>query len=298
MKNNDFKRFSQFFRESTCTKRMIVGVIPSSSLLPVPGHKDLLENVEALTSFSKNYRIYILESKGSPLDHNERVKWMRKLNPKHARHIMSEKFSDSPSVADYLSGKGINATLVISDKKSFPSLIESVKTIECKYNESDFIDALKKGDMRHFKEFSEVPFKTALEYCNFLREKMDISVTLDADFGEKSTVREQYVRGEIFNVGDSVVLNATAQPSTVMYRGANYLIVQENDGTKKRVWIEEVTPLREEEELEKDEDDPCQDGWVMRGTKEKNGRTVPDCVPQFPEEYARDPAAYRRKYSG
>lgn len=33
------------------------------------------------------------------------------------------------------------------------------------------------------------------------------------------------------------------------------------------------------EELEKDEDDPCWDGYVQVGTKMKDGKEVPNCVP-------------------
>lgn len=32
--------------------------------------------------------------------------------------------------------------------------------------------------------------------------------------------------------------------------------------------------------LKKLEEDPCQDGWVMVGTKQKDGQTVPNCVPE------------------
>lgn len=33
------------------------------------------------------------------------------------------------------------------------------------------------------------------------------------------------------------------------------------------------------ENLEKDDDDPCWDGYVQLGTKMKNGKEVPNCVP-------------------
>jgi hypothetical protein len=36
---------------------------------------------------------------------------------------------------------------------------------------------------------------------------------------------------------------------------------------------------RNESELDKDEDDPCWDGYVQLGTKKKGGKEVPNCVP-------------------
>ena len=38
-------------------------------------------------------------------------------------------------------------------------------------------------------------------------------------------------------------------------------------------------PFMGYEEVEPMKDDPCWDGYRMLGTKQKNGRTVPNCVP-------------------
>ena len=43
------------------------------------------------------------------------------------------------------------------------------------------------------------------------------------------------------------------------------------------IWKGETMPI--DEELDKDSDDPCWDGYVQLGTKMKNGKEVPNCVP-------------------
>jgi hypothetical protein len=44
----------------------------------------------------------------------------------------------------------------------------------------------------------------------------------------------------------------------------------------EEVWLD----LPFMEAIEKMDDDPCQPGWVMLGTKMKNGKKVPNCVPE------------------
>lgn len=38
--------------------------------------------------------------------------------------------------------------------------------------------------------------------------------------------------------------------------------------------------LQEKKKLKKKKDDPCWDGFVQLGTKTKNGKEVPNCVPK------------------
>jgi uncharacterized protein YecA (UPF0149 family) len=42
---------------------------------------------------------------------------------------------------------------------------------------------------------------------------------------------------------------------------------------------DKVEESLEEKKLKKDDDDPCWDGYVKLGTKKKNGKEVPNCVP-------------------
>ena len=55
---------------------------------------------------------------------------------------------------------------------------------------------------------------------------------------ELDTIREQYFRGEIFNVGDIVESNNV--PYEILSRGSNYITVTDSDGNIKRKWLVEV----------------------------------------------------------
>jgi|LakMenE18May11ns_1017448.scaffolds.fasta_scaffold9959694_56 hypothetical protein len=61
---------------------------------------------------------------------------------------------------------------------------------------------------------------------------------------ELDTIREQYFRGEIFNVGDIVESNDTYLE--ILSRGSNYLTVTDSDGNIQRKWLVEVKMVDEE----------------------------------------------------
>ena len=54
--------------------------------------------------------------------------------------------------------------------------------------------------------------------------------------------REEYVSGDLFSVGQSVILKETDEVVTIEFCGSNYLIV-EIDGKKKRKWLTDVEVL-------------------------------------------------------
>lgn len=56
------------------------------------------------------------------------------------------------------------------------------------------------------------------------------------------SLREQYFRGEIFNVGDSVVSNGVI--FEVVKRGTNHLLVKDPSGTLSSKWINEVAEVK------------------------------------------------------
>ena len=55
-----------------------------------------------------------------------------------------------------------------------------------------------------------------------------------------SETREQYVSGELFEVGDTVVIKESEEIATVSVLGANYVIVEISDGKKMRKWLDAV----------------------------------------------------------
>ena len=85
-----------------------------------------------------------------------------------------------------------------------------------------------------------------------------------------SETKEQFVKGELFELGDSVVIKETEEVGVVSVLGANYVIVEMTDGKKLRKWldaveiVEETTPeIKKRDEIAKSiEKDNPQDAHV------------------------------------
>lgn len=57
-----------------------------------------------------------------------------------------------------------------------------------------------------------------------------------------SETREAYVQGELFGIGDKVIVKESDQVGTVTHLGANYVIVEHGD-TQKRYWLDAIEML-------------------------------------------------------
>jgi DNA-binding phage protein len=74
----------------------------------------------------------------------------------------------------------------------------------------------------------------------------DIRVGMGAD-----AVREQYVQGNIFNVGDLVESDDIIYK--IIMRGANYLFLEDSHGTKTKKWLQDVTAIDTDENMNEKE---------------------------------------------
>jgi nicotinic acid mononucleotide adenylyltransferase len=84
----EFKSFSQYLSEAKGEVYFVFGRFNP----PTPGH-DKLFDVLKKTAGSNPYRVYASKSqdaKKNPLSFKDKIKFMRKMFPKHARSIMAD----------------------------------------------------------------------------------------------------------------------------------------------------------------------------------------------------------------
>lgn len=68
--------------------------------------------------------------------------------------------------------------------------------------------------------------------------------TMKTTTSPELSLREQYFNKEIFNVGDQVESNQVV--FTIISRGTNYLFLEDIYGNKTKKWIQDVTPMKQE----------------------------------------------------
>lgn len=120
-------------------------------------------------------------------------------------------------------------------------------------------ESAKHGDIVQFKK--GVPHTlTELDsrrLMNDVRRGMGLDPIRENIIYERTKVREQYVAGKIFNVGDRVKDDDGVYE--IMDRGANYITVVNESGTLMKKWIDKVSPSRKkiEENLETNANEIC-----------------------------------------
>lgn len=322
---------------------------------PTRGHEMLLDKLAAAAG--KNpYRIYLSKSndpKKNPLSYNDKIKFARKMFPKHARQILKDdNIKNIMDIATRLYQDGFaNIVMAVDGPRSreFDVLLNryngekgrhgfynfrSIKFINVgeRNDSSEGIDGVSATKQRNaaadndFTTFAQGLPKTfsnadSKALFNAVRKGMGLKEATDfrnhVQLDPVSEIRESYVDGKLFDIGDEVVIKENGEIGKVKRLGTNYVIV-ESKSNQYRKWLDAVEKveqqypeytvapfsqsLSEAKSMYADKPDwgtpestkkakkmtpgevdenngPCWSGYKQVGTKMKNGKAVPNCVP-------------------
>ena len=268
------KSFTQFV--SDLTPKDVVFVYERFNP-PTIAHEKLLEKV-AETASGSAYRIYsshFEDAKKNPLKLEEKVKWMRKVFPKYARNVMSDDVNTVFSICSKLYEQGFTRVTMMTESSrvlEFEALLnshngiktndgfynfkEGVKVIGCEnsslqLSESAMHTAAKSNDLESFAKNLPSSFQDHEELFNAVRNGMGLKESRNfrkhiqlESVGDR---REAYVSGNLFEVGNEVVIKESEELGKITHCGSNYLIVELNDGKKVRKWLSAVELLEKKE---------------------------------------------------
>ena len=268
------KSFTQFV--SDLTPKDVVFVFERFNP-PTIAHEKLLEQV-AETASGSAYRIYsshFEDTKKNPLKLEEKVKWMRKMFPKYARNVMSDDVNTVFSICSKLYEQGFTRVTMMTESSrvlEFDALLnghngvqtndgfynfkEGVKVIGCEnsslqLSESAMHTAAKSNDLESFAKNLPSSFQDHEELFNAVRKGMGLKESRNfrkhIQLESVSDRREAYVSGDLFEVGNEVVIKESEELGKITHCGSNYLIVELNDGKKVRKWLSAVELLEKKE---------------------------------------------------
>ena len=231
---------------------------------------------------------------------------MRKTFPRHARSIISDaKIIDLYDALDSLYEQGYNKVNLIMPnvpkqlsesvdryngnkrgKKLYNFESINIISVDCKNDvELKMVEAVKNNSFEVFSKNLPSTLKEAHKLYNALRSALGLKETFNfrqhIQLPTLSKEREAYVSGELFKVGDVVEVRESKEIGQIQRLGSNYVIIETYEGNKQRKWLKDVVKVEEaviNQMLEK-MGNPCWSGYTMVGTKEKSGKTVPNCVP-------------------
>ena len=268
------KSFTQFV--SDLTPKDVVFVFERFNP-PTIAHEKLLEQV-AETASGSAYRIYsshFEDAKKNPLKLEEKVKWMRKMFPKYARNVMSDDVNTVFSICSKLYEQGFTRVTMMTESSrvlEFDALLnghngvqtndgfynfkEGVKVVVCEnsslqLSESTMHTAAKSNDLESFAKNLPSSFQDHEELFNAVRNGMGLKESRNfrkhIQLESVSDRREAYVSGDLFEVGNEVVIKESEELGKITHCGSNYLIVELNDGKKVRKWLSAVELLEKKE---------------------------------------------------
>jgi len=243
---------------------------------PTTGHQKLLDKISSVAK-GKDYKVYASTSndpKKNPLEYKEKIRFMRKIFPKHARSIMlNQKVNNALAIASDLHDMGYNKiTMVVGGDrvKEFESLLKKYDNVKGRHGYYNFVNGINvvsagerdpdakdvtgmsaskmraaaaDGDFKSFQMGLPKGFSGGVELFNTLRKRMGMKEV--SDFREHiqldkiSDIREAYARGEIFNIGDKVY-NKENKVVVIEERKPNYIV----SSIGKKYWITDLSERR------------------------------------------------------
>jgi len=234
---------------------------------PTVGHELLVKAVKKLAATNKaDHAIYASKSqdaKKNPLSVDKKVHYLKlmfpgtnfvaassdvptfiqaakQLNKKYKSIIMvagSDRIPEFQRLLNQYNGKEFNfdKIQVISAGERDPDADDAsgmsaskMRTLASKGNYAEF----KRGLPSTMRDID------GRRLMNDVRQGMGLDLVKEQIILVKDDLREQYFRGEIFNIGD--IVESAGQQYEIVKRGSNHLLLKQEDGTLVSKWIQDV----------------------------------------------------------
>ena len=238
---------------------------------PTTGHEKLIQKV-ASVSGSNPFRIYPSHSqnpKKDPLPQALKTAYMRKMFKKYARNIIVTKSKNAIEIAVELYDEGYKNLIMVagSDRvKVFDAMLNNYNGVEGKKHGYYKFDSIKiisagerdpdsegvegmsaskmraaasNGDMDSFLQGVPSGFSDGKKLYRDVRKYMGVREERDmGDMTDFETLRDAYLTGKVWNVGD--VVEANDAVGEIVRKGTNYLSFVTEDGKVHKAWLHDI----------------------------------------------------------
>ena len=250
---------------------------------PTAGHEKLLDFLKAKAG-NNPYRIYLTQTEDqnkNPIPFVQKVKFARKGFPQYARQIMMDrKLKTIFDAVTSFYNEGFKRIVVVAGGDRIREYEVTLNKYNGKKGRHGFYNFekitvmnagdrdpeasgvagvsgtklrgfVKSGDFTSFAQ--NMPKKLsnadAKQVFNAVRKGLGLKEQREfvnhVQLETVSQTREAYVAGDLFSVGDTVVIKDTDVVAEVKHLGSNYIIV-ESDGVQMRKWLNAVELIEKE----------------------------------------------------
>lgn len=256
----DYKRLIAELRESSGEKKKAVFTFGRFQGLSV-GHEKLLDSLFKLPG---DHFVFVSQTKDAdrnPMNSSTKIKLLKKAYPQKSKSFRDDCRTVIEAVRAILGAGYTEVTMMVGEDRvddfrasldgfEFPIRVKSAGRRS--ENSSDPVvssegsnlrDSARAGDFKAFSNaaMTKLDAESKVAMFNEIREaygkpKLKMS--------SKEKLREDYLSGKLFSVGDIVTEKVTGKSFKVLDLGSNYVRVANQEGSISRKWIEDVEVKR------------------------------------------------------
>ena len=256
---------------------------------PTIGHGKVLDTISK-KSGKNDYKIYLSQVsnvKKDPLSYSDKIKHIRKMFPKHARQVIINKNVRTAfdAVVDLYDSGYRNVNMIVGSDRvnEFDVLLKKYNGVKGRHGFYNFenIRVISAGERdpdaegvtgmsaskqrenakaNDYTAFAQgVPSKMSdrdtRKLFNDVRKGMQLEEERQfkrhVDLGKLNDLRENYIKGDLYEIGDNVVIKSTDETGIVTVLGSNYVIVQ-TENKKVRKWLNDIELLETIDQAKED----------------------------------------------
>ena len=239
---------------------------------PTTGHEKLIIKLDSVAKKNSSpmyvFPTHTNDPAKNPLPHGLKVAYMKKMYKKYAKNIQISKARNVFEVAKVLFDKGHKSIIMVvgSDRVTeFTKLLEKYNGVESTHGYYEFENievvsagerdpdaegvsgmsaskmraAAADGDKDSFLQGVPTTFKDGDKLYSDVRKNMGIREERDmGDMSDFEQVRDAYLTGKIWNVGD--VVESKGVTGEIVRKGTNYLSFVSEDGKVYKAWLHDI----------------------------------------------------------
>lgn len=266
------KSFREHLKESSKTVYFTFGRMNP----PTVGHERLMDKL-AEKAGHNGYKVFLTQTNDNknPLVYESKIKHARKMFPRHARSIvLDHNIKQIFDVAKKLYEQNYtNIVMVVGSDRvgEFKGLLEKYNGVKARHGFYNFksIEVVSAGerdaDSENIEGASSTKLRESAKTNNFpqfvqglpkemsnrdarmLFNEVRVGMGLKEQKTFKNHIemepvseeREEYVKGNLFNVGDEII-DDNLREGIIKMLGSNYVTVQYEDGSTSRKWLSDV----------------------------------------------------------
>jgi hypothetical protein len=249
---------------------------------PTIGHEKLINKVKSLpTNDYKIFLSRSNDPKKNPLSPRDKLDIMKKMFPSHARNIEINQTNMVLDIATMLYKKGYTDVTMVagSDRvREFETILKKYNDVSSRHGMYDFDNirvvsagerdpdaegatgmsaskmraAAAKGDLNNFKKGlprgvdADSIMKQVRKGMNLAANYMylkNLKPVASLEEFEQQQIRDLYIREQIFNIGDKVDYVKEDFVGTVVRKGTNYIVLEDNKNNLHKAWIWDCIPI-------------------------------------------------------